>query len=48
MCLVEIIGKEKMNEFIQERLINGKIGFFDPIKKSNLKAGTESPKKWIK
>ena len=27
MCQVEILGKEKLNEFIQERLINRKVGF---------------------
>ena len=34
-----------MNEFIQERLIDGKAGFFNPIKKSNLKTGIKSGKK---
>ena len=34
MCQVEILEKEKLNEFIQERLINGKVGFLDRIKKS--------------
>ena len=33
MCQVEILGKEKLNKFIQERLIDGKVGFFNPIKK---------------
>ena len=28
MCQVEILGIEKLNEFIQERLIDGKVGFF--------------------
>ena len=28
----EISGKEKLNEFIQERLINGKVGFLDKEK----------------
>ena len=27
----------KREKFIQERLINGKVGFFNPIKKNNLK-----------
>ena len=29
MCQVEILGKKNLNEFIQERLINGKVGFLD-------------------
>ena len=29
MCQVEISGKEKLNEFIQQRLINGKVEFLD-------------------
>ena len=29
MCQVEILGKEKLNEFIQQRLINGKVEFLD-------------------
>ena len=29
MCQVEILEKENLNEFIQERLINGKVGFLD-------------------
>ena len=34
MCgKVEIWGKEKLNGFFQERLINRKFGFFDAIKK---------------
>ena len=45
MCQVEILGKEKLNEFIQESLIDGKVGFFNPIKKSNLKTGIKSGKK---
>ena len=28
MCQVEILGIEKLNEFIQQRLIDGKVGFF--------------------
>ena len=44
MCQVEILEKEKLNEFIQERLINGKVGFLDTIKKSNLKTGIKSEK----
>ena len=27
MCQVKILGKEKLNEFIQEHLRNGKVGF---------------------
>ena len=45
MSQVEILEKEKLNEFIQERLINGKVGFLDTIKKSNLKTGIKSEKK---
>ena len=37
MCQVEILGKEKLNEFIQERLIDGKVEFFNPIKKNSQK-----------
>ena len=44
MCQVEILEKEKLNQFIQERLINGKVGFLDTIKKSNLKTGIKSEK----
>ena len=43
MCHVEILGKEKLNEFIQERLINKKLDFL--IKKNNLKSGTKLEKK---
>ena len=39
MCQIETLGKEKLNEFINERLIKGKVGFFDPIKKNNLQTG---------
>ena len=45
MCQVEILGKEKLNEFIQDRLIKGKLGFFYRIRKSNFKAGFKSEKK---
>ena len=45
MCQVEILGKEKLNEFIQERLTDGKVGFFNPIKKNNLKTEIKSGKK---
>ena len=31
----EILGKEKLNEFLQERLINGKCGFLDTVKPPN-------------
>ena len=34
MCQVEILGKEKLNEFIQERLINRKVGFLNKEKQS--------------
>ena len=34
-----------MNVFFQEWLINGKVRFFDPIKKRNLKARIKSEKK---
>ena len=34
MCKAEILGKEKLNEFIQECLINGKVGFFNKVKQS--------------
>ena len=26
MCKVEILGKEKLDEFVQERFIDGKVG----------------------
>ena len=44
ICQVEILGIEKFNEFIQENLIDGKVGFFNPIEKNNLKTGIESVK----
>ena len=44
MCKVEILGKEKENEFFQERLINLKAVFLDTIKKSKLKTGIKSGK----
>ena len=44
MRQVEILGKEKINEFIQEPLINEKVEFLDTIKKSNLKTGIKSEK----
>ena len=34
MCQVEILGKEKLNEFFQEYLITGKVGFFNKVKQS--------------
>ena len=34
-----------MNEFIQEFFINGKVGFFNPIKKKNFKTVIKSGKK---
>ena len=34
MCQVEILGKEKLNGFIQERLINRKVGFLNKEKQS--------------
>ena len=39
MRQLEILGKEKMNEFIQEPLINEKVEFLDATKKSNFKTG---------
>ena len=45
MCQVKISGREILNEFVQECLINGKIGLFNSIKKSNLKTGLKSEKK---
>ena len=36
-------GKEKLNEFIQERLINRKVGFLN--KKNNFKTGIKLEKK---
>ena len=44
MCKVEILRKEKFYNFIQERLINGKIGVSDPVKKNNLKTRIKSEK----
>ena len=44
MCKVEILGKEKVNEFFQERLINWKVVFLDTIKKNKLKTGIKSEK----
>ena len=44
MCQIETLGKEKLNKFINERLIKGKVGFFDPIKKNNLQTGFKSKK----
>ena len=29
MCQVEILGNEKLNKFIQQRLINEKVEFLD-------------------
>ena len=43
MCKVEILRKKNFN-FIQERLINGKIGVSDPVKKNNLKTRIKSEK----
>ena len=45
MCQVKILGKEKWNEFIQEHVINRKVGFLDIIKKNSLKIVTKSEKK---
>ena len=45
MRQVEILRKEKMNEFIQGRLINGKVGFLDTIKKRQYQNGIEIRKK---
>jgi len=40
----EELGKRKMNEFIQDRLIGGKVCFFEPIKKNYLKTGIKKEK----
>ena len=37
MINAEQIGQEKFNEFVKERLANGTVGFFEAIKKNNLK-----------
>ena len=42
-CDFEVLGKEKLNEFIQECLI--KVGFLDTIKKNEIKTGIKSEKK---
>ena len=34
MCQAEILGKEKLNGFIQKRLINGNVGFLNKEKQS--------------
>ena len=48
MICAKLKSEEKKNEFIQEfiheRLINGKVGFLDTIKKGNLKTGIKSKK----
>ena len=48
MICAKLKSEEKKNEFIQEfiheRLINGKVGFLDTIKKGNLKTGVKSKK----
>ena len=35
MFPVKILGKEKLNKFIQDSLINGKVRFLDAIKKQS-------------
>ena len=44
MSQVDILGKKKLNGFFQERLINGKVGFLDTVKKNNLKTNIKSEK----
>ena len=34
ICQVEILGKEKLNKFFQEYLIDGKVEFFNKVKQS--------------
>ena len=41
-------GDERSQKFIQERLVKGNISFFSPIKKNNIKNGTELQKKTSK
>ena len=45
MGQVEILGKEKLNEFIQGRLINWQAGFLNTIKKNIPKTGIKLEKK---
>ena len=46
MSQVDILGKEKLNGFFQERLINEKVGFLDTIKKnSRLKSNQKKVKR---
>ena len=45
MCQIEILGIEKLNGLFQKRLIDGKVGFLDTIKKNNVKTGINSEKK---
>ena len=44
MGQVEILGKEKLNEFIQGRLINWQAGFLNTIRKNILKSGIKLEK----
>ena len=45
MCQIEILGIEKLNGLFQKRLIDGKVGFLDTIKKNNVKTGINLEKK---
>ena len=45
MGQVEILGKEKLNEFIQGRLINWQAGFLNTIKKNIPKTGIKLEKR---
>ena len=45
MCQVEILGKEKLNGFIQKRWINGKVGFLNKKKQSQDTQEIKSEKK---
>ena len=44
MYQVEMLGKEKLNGFFQERLIYKEVGLLATIKKNNLKTGIKSEK----
>ena len=45
MFPVKILGKEKLNKFIQDSLINGKVRFLDAIKISRLQLNQEKSQK---
>ena len=38
MCQVKILGKEKLNEFVRQRLINGKVWLLDTVKKNGIES----------